>query len=235
LEESGEGAPHLGHGGLALSRIGATRAGAGYEPYAAAVSCFRRDLRSRRRRPIDVAPTSHLRTAGGQEHAEPLLGRLRDLPLPELSVLALGGEHRCRCPSPGQSNALSDRRGGEPRRRKAESELVSPQGSAIWSSDRPHRSHWVVSRTLPSVSSSAPPAACIRPPHRHGSGYSSQHSGHCESPIWWLGSSPTVNSVIAPALLARGGTASSSRWRVAAVIVSVNGPACTRAPRISPL
>lgn len=115
--------------------------------------------------------------------------------------------------------------------------LRPPQGSSSSFSERPHRSQRVGSRTLPSVSSSAPPAACIRPPHRHGSGYSSQHSGHCTLPIWWLDSSPTANRVIASDLLARGGAASSS-WvprasakaagsRTGAVIVSVIAPACT--------
>src|SRR3990167_5863014 len=68
-----------------------------------------------------------------------------------------------------------------------------PQISSSWSSERPHRSHWVTSSTLPFGSSPPSTAACISPPHGHGSGYSSQHSGPCRSPTWWLGSSPTVN------------------------------------------
>jgi hypothetical protein len=65
-----------------------------------------------------------LAIAGRERYVESLLGRLHDLPVSELSLVALGSEHRCRGPSPRQSDALGDGRRGGPGGHKAEGELV---------------------------------------------------------------------------------------------------------------
>src|SRR5204863_1045819 len=53
-----------------------------------------------------------------------------------------------------------------------------------------------------SSSPSRCPEPWIRPPHPHGSGYSSRHIGHCASPTPWISSARKKSFMMAPCRVA---------------------------------